>query len=200
MQVFQLDQTGFTTESKDASVSALKRGEIICYPTETFYALGIDLWNADALSRLYALKRRGIEKELPLIAGDFTQVELICDTADPRVRVFSDKFWPGPLTLVLPARTESRSFAIRISSHPVAREIASAFGMPIVSTSANRTGEPPIRDPQFLTKDFERAISVLLNAGRTSADQPSTIVSLLEQPGKILRQGAVSASEIVSLL
>ena len=200
MQVFQIDQTGFTAESKEVCVSSLKRGEIICYPTETFYALGIDLWNADALSRLYHLKQRGIEKELPMIAGDFAQVALICDTTDPRVRVFADKFWPGPLTLVLPAKTESRSFAIRISSHPVAREIARTFGRPIVSTSANRSGERPISDPQFLTKDFEGAISVLLNAGLTSGEKPSTIVSLLERPGKILREGVVSAAEIVSLL
>ncbi len=149
-------------------LDALRKGQIICYPTETFYALGIDLGNDDALIKLYALKRRPVEKELPLIASDITMVASVCDTGDSRFVDLAAKFWPGPLTVVLPSIDRSRTFAIRVSSHPVARQIAQAFGSPIVSTSANRGGEPPTFDPKHLPEDIKENITVLVDAGAST--------------------------------
>lgn len=181
-------------------VNVIRNGEVICYPTETFYALGIDLWNEAALSRLYQLKQRPLEKELPLIAADSTMVSSLCDTTDSRFPVLAKAFWPGPLTLVLPSRDGNGSYAIRVSSHPVARQLAKALGQPLVSTSANRSGEPSLHSPDQLPESMKPLIAVLVDSGPTAGSLPSTIVSLLERPGKILREGAIPAAEIVSLL
>lgn len=181
-------------------VDTLREGEIVCYPTETFYALGIDLWNEEGLQKLYALKKRPPEKQLPLIASDISMIATVCDTGDSRLAALARKFWPGPLTIVLPSTDRSRSFAIRISSHPVARQIVEAFGSPLVSTSANLTGEPAVSDPRSLTGVITAGVSILVDGGPCEGGAPSTIVSLVERPGKILREGAIEAAEIVSLL
>lgn len=181
-------------------VDALRSGELICYPTETFYALGVDVSNEQALLRLYTLKQRPLEKEPPLIASDVAMVATVCDTADSRFAAFAGRFWPGPLTLVLPSIDRSKSYAIRVSSHPVARQIAQAFGSPLVSTSANRSGEPAVKDSRFLPEPIKQAVAILVEGGVLPGGAPSTIVSLLERPGTVLRQGAISLSEIVSLL
>src|SRR5262245_22421024 len=98
----------------------LRQGGIICYPTETFYALGADPFNKSACDRLFQLKNRDSEKELPLIAASTKMVSQICDTFDPRFKILSAKYWPGPLTIVLPSLGRFRSYAIRVSSNPVA--------------------------------------------------------------------------------
>ena len=188
------------SDSLQFCVDALRAGEVICYPTETFYALGVDVSNEQALLRLYTLKERPLEKEPPLIASDIAMVATVCDTADSRFAAFAGKFWPGPLTLVLPSIDRSKSYAIRVSSHPVARQLAQAFGSPLVSTSANRSGDPAVNDSRFLPEPIKQAVAVLVEGGVLPGGAPSTIVSLLERPGTVLRQGAISLSEIVSLL
>ena len=183
-----------------AAVEALRNGEIVCYPTETFYALGIDLRNSSARQRLFSTKRRSAEKDLPLIASDMQMVSKFSDTSDPRLHALTKKFWPGPLTVVLRSLGGKGSLAIRISSHPIARELARSFGSPIVSTSANVSGEPAIAEPSLLNHEVQRYIAVLLDDGRCAGGKPSTIVSLLEKPAKILREGEISGAEILSLL
>src|SRR5262245_8322065 len=96
-------------------VETLRNGGIICYPTETFYALGVDPWNESAREKLYKLKNRPAEKELPLIASSTEMVSRFCNTSDRRFAILAEKFWPGPLTIVLPAKDHSTSYAIRVS-------------------------------------------------------------------------------------
>jgi L-threonylcarbamoyladenylate synthase len=188
------------TSSLHLCVEMLRKGGILCYPTETFYALGIDLWNQEALQNLYALKMRPQEKQLPLIASDIPMVSAVCDTGDSRFAALARKFWPGPLTIVLASTDRSTTFAIRVSSHPVARQIVEAFGSPLVSTSANLTGEPAVSAPRSLPAEIAAGVDILVDAGTCEGLAPSTIVSLVERPGKILREGAIPATEIVSLL
>jgi L-threonylcarbamoyladenylate synthase len=181
-------------------VDALHAGEIICYPTETFYALGVDPSNQQALLRLYLVKQRPLEKEVPMIASDITMVASFCDTSDSRFVTLAGRFWPGPLTMVLPALDRTKTYAIRVSSNAVARQLAQAFGLPVVSTSANLSGEPAVIDPQLLHQSIRQEIAVLVEAGPSPGGLPSTIVSLLETPGKVLREGAIPLSQFVSLL
>jgi L-threonylcarbamoyladenylate synthase len=182
------------------AVDALRSGGIVCYPTETFYALGIDPWNEDAREKLYAVKKRSEEKDLPLIACDLQMVSSICDTSDSRLAALAKRFWPGPLTIVLYSSQGTGSFAVRVSSHPIARRLAKSFGLPIVSTSANLSGEPPLQDPRSLANSVEQNVDVLLDDGLCRGKEPSTIVSLLIRPGMILREGAIPAEQVLSLL
>ena len=200
MRTIEINGGILETSALQLCVDTLRESGILCYPTETFYALGIDLWNEEALHKLYALKMRPPEKQLPLIASDIAMIATVCDTGDSRFAALARRFWPGPLTIVLPSIDRSRSFAIRVSSHPVARQIVEAFGSPLVSTSANLTGEPAVSDPRSLSGKITAGVSVLVDGGTCEGGSPSTIVSLVERPGKILREGAIPAAEIVSLL
>ncbi|MCI0412500.1 threonylcarbamoyl-AMP synthase [bacterium] len=200
MRTIQINGGILDNASLRLCVDALRKSEILCYPTETLYALGIDLWDEDALHKLYALKNRPPEKQLALIASDISMVATVCDTGDSRFAALAMRFWPGPLTIALPSTDRSTSFAIRVSSHPVARQIVEAFGSPLVSTSANLTGEPAVSDPQSLSEQITAGVSILVDGGILAGGAPSTIVSLVERPGKILREGAIPAAEIVSLL
>ena len=184
----------------DEAVQALRSGEIVCYPTETFYALGIDPLNEAAREKLYKAKGRSAEKELPLIASDEEMVAKFCDTNDPRLKKLAARFWPGPLTIVLPSKDAAHNYAIRISSNPIACNLAKSFGAPIVSTSANASGSSPVQDPRNLLDSIQKNVSLLLDAGLCPGGFPSTIISLLEKPGRILREGAIHSREILSLL
>ena len=194
MHIFRAD------EGMSVAAEALRGGEIVCYPTETFYALGIDPQNAFARQKLFVAKQRPAEKDLPLIASDLDMISSICETEDPRLHTLAKKFWPGPLTVVLHSLDRKTSRAIRISSHRVARELAKSFGTPIVSTSANLSGQPPITDPRMLDEQVRNHVAVLLDGEICAGGKPSTIVSLLENPATILREGAIPAAELLSLL
>ncbi|MBU0530995.1 MAG: L-threonylcarbamoyladenylate synthase [Candidatus Uhrbacteria bacterium] len=157
-----------TNKQIKQAVDVLKSGGVVVFPTETCYGLAADATNAQAVRRLITIKGRG-RKTLPLIASSLVMVEAYTKMSELARRV-ARKYWPGPVTLVLPARQEqiqspfrgvrSRTglkavgnrlvpqcvrddmVAIRISSHPVARALSKGLGQPIVATSANRSGEP----------------------------------------------------------
>lgn len=181
-------------------IDFLNEGGVLCYPTETFYALGVNPWNEDARKKVYELKGRNAEKNLPLIAGDLEMIQRLCDVSHPSFETLSRRFWPGPLTLVLSGLGSRETYAVRISSHPVARQISQAFGRPIVSTSANESGKAPLCHPNQLPGYMEEKIDVLIDAGPCSETAPSTIVSLLETDPRILREGIIAAEEILLAL
>lgn len=184
----------------DSAIDCLREGRVVCYPTETFYGLGIDPWNKAARERLRKAKRRPEEKEWPLIVADTAMAAHFCNVSDPRFSVLARRFWPGPLTLVLPALSGSGSYAIRVSSHPAAQRLVASFGGPIVSSSANLSGEPPCSDPSLLNPVLQKEVSLLIDGGMTTGGLASTIISLLQTPAVVLREGALPAAEALSLL
>ncbi len=200
MKVIFVQNNAIEVDALSECVAVLRSGGIVCYPTETFYALGVDPQNQTAMQKLHVLKRRPSEKDLPLIAADAAMVEAFCDTVDLRYKILSDRFWPGPLTLVLPSADHSLFYAIRVSSNPVARCISRLFGRPVISTSANRSGEQPVSNPDDLPDDLVERIGVLVNSGSMPGGAPSTIVSLLETPARILREGAIPSTQVLSIL
>ena len=177
-------------------VKALKDAGIVCYPTETFYAIGADPQSEVAVERIYKLKGRDSAKELPLIAGNLEMIERICETTHPSFQLLTSKFWPGPLTLVLPAKKAGKSFAIRISSHPIARQICDTFAAPIISTSLNESGNEPLRNIQNVPNAFLEQIDIFVDAGTCDASAPSTIVSLLEKQPRMIRKGIIPEDQI----
>lgn len=193
-------ETNLTVDWLELCLSILRNGELILYPTETFYALGIDPWNESARTRIYELKGREASKELPCIASDVEMVSRFCDVNHTAFTILTERFWPGPLTLVLPLRTRSDSIAIRVSSHPVAQQISREFQSPIVSTSANPSGEVPFTEISVLPSKFSDSVSLAIDAGTTAGGLPSTIVSLMEGKPKILRAGVIPSSQIFELL
>lgn len=179
----------------------LAAGEIVIYPTDTLYALGGLALRADAAARVRAAKGREAQKALPVVAASLLQVESLCASLTASARVLADAFWPGPLTLVLPAAprvpTELTSgtgtIAVRIPASELTRALCEQAG-PLISTSANRAGEPPA-----LTCEAAQAVvggwAAAIDAG-PGRQTPSTIVDVTVDPPRLLREGAVAWADV----
>lgn len=194
-------------EARVAEVAALLRqGGIVAYPTETFYGLGALASHHGALERLAAAKLRPEGKPLPLLAGDLAQVEEVASLASPLARRLAGRFWPGPLTIVLPAvpgldplvTAGDATVAIRIPGSEVARALALAAGGALVSTSANVSGEPPPADVGALTPALRARLDGVLDGGPTPGGLPSTLVAISGDTIRCVRDGAIPWSEVVA--
>jgi L-threonylcarbamoyladenylate synthase len=186
----------------------LARGGLVIYPTETLYALGCDPRHGAALQSLSLLKRRPADLRLPLVAADRGQLERFARLPAGAARLLADRFWPGPLTLVLPRREDAPlapwdwgpTLAVRIPGNPLSRALAAALGSPVTSTSANLSGEPPASDSAALHPQLLAGADLLLDAGALPRSLPSTLVQVSERSWRLLREGAVPLSDLVSLL
>lgn len=164
------------------AVAALRDGQVVAYPTEAVWGLGCDPFAEAAVRRVFALKCRSEAKGLILIAADITQVEpwLVALTPAQRSAVFAT--WPGPHTWVVPAPTAPRwlrgdhdSLAVRVSAHPGVQALCRAWGGPLVSTSANRSGEAPLDGPAALRQAFGPGLGYILPGALGGDAKPSEI-------------------------
>jgi L-threonylcarbamoyladenylate synthase len=181
-----------------AAAAALRRGEIVAFPTETYYGLAVDALDGEALARLFALKGRGDEKATALLVANLAMLAELCAEVPARARELAAAHWPGPLTLALPARpglpaaiVSEGCVAARVSSHPVAAALVAAFGRPLTATSANPAGAPPVRTAAEVAAHFPGAALHLLDGGETPGGPPSTLVRLRGGKVEVLRPGAV---------
>ena len=174
-------------------ITALQRGGVIAYPTEAVWGLGCDPANETAVRRLLALKQRDIAKGLILVAADVSQVEHLLAglTADQRQRVLAS--WPGPHTWVVPVpddfpywvRGEHPSVALRVSAHAGVQALCRAFGRPLVSTSANRSGLPPALSEAEVRMQLGAALDAIWPGPLGGDGKPTEIRDALS--GAILR-------------
>lgn len=189
-------------ETMDLAASRVKEGGILVYPTETFYGLGGDPFQSAVIRRIFSLKGRGPGKPLPLIAADMESVLGAVVRWPEAAQVLARAFWPGPLTLLLAAstnipravRASTGKVALRISSHPVARLLAAAAGGLVVSTSANLSGEPPVKAVEELAPALLRGVDAVLDAGPIgpcAGGLPSTIVDVTGPVPRLAREGCV---------
>jgi L-threonylcarbamoyladenylate synthase len=189
--------------------AAIMRGEVIAYPTETFYGLGADPTNAAAIERIYAIKGRRAGEALPLIAMDVDAL-LELGAQPPRLaRQLAETFWPGALTLVLPIApgrfpdaltAGGTTIAVRVPDHPVARAIASIAGGLITSTSANRSGQPPASTADEVHAALGDDVGVLVDGGATPGGAPSTIVDVTSETPRLVRAGVVPWERVLESL
>jgi L-threonylcarbamoyladenylate synthase len=181
------------------AAAAVRRGEIVAYPTETYYGLAVDALNSEALERLFALKGRSEDKASALLVSGLAMFEALCAEVPLRARELAALHWPGPLTLALPARPGLPSaivsegcVAARVSSHPVAHALVSAVGGPITATSANPSGTPPVRGAGELPSLFSQRGFHLLDGGQTPGGVPSTLVRIRGGQVEVLRRGPIA--------
>ena len=190
------------------SVQTLLSGGIVAYPTETFYALGVKFDCEESLRRLYHLKQRPREKALPLIIGDRTLLQSLCPSISTTGMSLMEKFWPGPLTLVLPAlgtisdyvTAGTHTVAIRIPGESFALRLAQAARFPFTATSANLSGKPPSADAETVTAYFNAELDLLIDGGTTAGGLPSTIVDVTAEPARLLREGAVRRENMAAYI
>jgi L-threonylcarbamoyladenylate synthase len=190
------------------AVAALREGRIVVYPTETFYGLAADPFSVLAMERLFALKGREATKTVALIAPDAASAFALASAVPTIAHRLAGRFWPGPLTLVLPARNGLHDWLIgpdggvgvRVSPDPIALALATSFGHPITATSANLAGEPPATTLASARAAFGDRVSVYLDGGELMAAMPSTVVGCDHNGWRIIRQGAITANEIAAAL
>ncbi len=187
------------------AVDALSGGDIVGLPTDTVYGLAADPFHTGASDRLFRLKSRPRAVGLPVLVAGEEQALGLC-TAVPKVaRRLMERYWPGPLTLVLPRRPDldadlgedDETIGIRCPAHPVPLAICGRLG-PIATTSANRHGEPPLTTAEEVAKALGCEVVLVLDAGK--CDQPpSTVVDCTGEAPKVLREGPVPAHEVAAL-
>jgi len=188
-----------------AAGEVLRRGGIVVYPTETFYGLGALARAGGALDRLARAKLRPEGKPLPLLAADRAQVEEVAVLRGRAARL-AERFWPGPLTLVLPARLGlsaavtggTGTVGIRIPGSEVARALAAAAGGALVSTSANPSGGPPPARVEDLDQALREAVDLVLDGGATPGGLPSTVVEVGPEGVRVVRAGAIAVERVLA--
>ena len=166
-----------------AVARAVRSGGLIAYPTEAVYGLGCDPRNEPAVRRLLALKRRSAHKGLILIAADFAQLAPFLRPLTPAELGWLHASWPGPHTWLVPARSGTShwlrgrhdTLAVRVTAHPLAAALCRACGHPLVSTSANLSGQPPIRDPDELQETLGKDVDYIVPLPPGTLDKPTPI-------------------------
>jgi len=176
----------------EQAAAMLREGGLVAFPTETVYGLGADAGNPKAIERLNQVKGRPPDKPYSIHLHDAAQIQEFVDAVPPMAQRLMDRFWPGPLTIVLAAR-RSGSVGFRLPKHPVARAFLAACGRAVVAPSANRSGFPPPTDGQEVREALGAQFDVLLDAGPTSLGRESTVVSVVGDRLAVLREGAIPA-------
>jgi len=188
------------------AVAILQSGGVVAIPTDTLYGLAVDPRRSDAIERLFAIKGRRSDVAVPLIAADLAQATEAGEFGLKEL-VLARAFWPGPLSIVVPARhTIARAAlgggttaAIRVPANESARALAVAFGFALTATSANASGEPPAETADAVQKCVP-AVDLILDGGRVAGGAPSTIVRIDGGVPTLVRDGAIAWDRVIRSL
>lgn len=186
------------------AASVIQKGGLLVYPTDTFYGLGCDAWNAASLKKIFALKGRPPEKPLLLLIAEAGDLRKLAKDVPPRAKRLMDAYWPGPLTLVFSASEAvpreacagTGKIGIRMPGCLFTRELIKRSGVPLVGTSANISGKGEAEDIKSIQGDFGEQVQLYIDAGKQSAKAASTVVDLTGKGPVILREGLIPKKEI----
>jgi L-threonylcarbamoyladenylate synthase len=186
----------------------LNAAELLALPTETFYALAAHPFQEKALAHLFSLKKRTLDKPvLLLVSGPDMVSQLARDIPDLAQELMA-RFWPGPLTLILPSRPElspwltggTRGVGLRQPRQEATCRLIAALGFPVTGTSANRAGEPALTRAEEVERDFGGDLALILDAGPCPGGLPSTVVDVTVRPPCLVRAGAVTRADLLELI
>src|SRR3990167_10703036 len=177
----------------DLAVSYLKEGKVIAHPTEAVFGLACDPDNIDAVSRILQIKHRAIDKGFILVGSSWEQLESLITYIQPELLTRVFETWPGPTTWLFPASEKvpfwitgnRKSVAIRITAHPVAKSLCEKFGAPLISTSCNKSGNPPARDIRTIQLTLSNTVDYVIDAPLGGRLRPTEIRDALT--GEIIR-------------
>lgn len=184
-----------------AAAEAVRDGEVVGLPTETVYGIGVDPALPDATRRIFEVKKRPESVAIPLLIAEPADAALFAEL-DDRASGLIERYWPGPLTLVLPRLPQvdfhlggdATTVGLRCPAQPTALALLAECG-PLAVTSANRHGEAPARTAAELRSSLGRGVRVVVDGGRCEG-KPSTVLSLIGREPTVLREGALSFSEL----
>ena len=189
-----------------AALQALEAGRVVALPTDTVYGLGVDPFRPGASDRLFAIKRRPRTVDLPLLVAGADQVLTVATAVPPIAARLMGRYWPGPLTLVLPRRPDlaadlgddEATVGVRCPDHEVPLMLCRRRG-PLATTSANLHGQPTLTTAAEVEAALGEALAVVLDGG-PCAGEPSTVVDCTGEAPKCLREGRIPWTEIQSAL
>ena len=205
-------QTQIMTPETPAVVSTaatyLKSGELVAIPTETVYGLGADGLNPEAVAKIFAAKGRPQDNPLILHIADAKELDTLCHSIPEAAYKLADAFWPGPLTMVLPAReivpkcttANLPTVAVRCPDCEITRDIIRAAGVPVAAPSANISGKPSTTTADHVYHDHNGKIPLIVDGGPCRVGVESTIIDLTETPPRLLRPGGITPEQLTEVL
>ncbi len=194
-RVFTMTDGAVDSQRLAEAATLLRRGGLVAFPTETVYGLGADATNTQAIERLNRVKGRPPGKPYSLHLGSVEQFFQLVEEVPALARRLIDRWWPGPLTLIIP-RPDGARVGYRVPDHPLAQAFLSACGVPVAAPSANRSGEPPPSHAAAVIDALGEAIDGVIDGGPTRLGRESTVVEVQGARLTIHREGAIASAEI----
>jgi L-threonylcarbamoyladenylate synthase len=197
---------GMSMDDIKEAAKLVLEGRLIAYPTDTVYGLGCNPFDADAVDRLVQAKDR-IKGSLPILVSSFKDAERLGQISR-LAAILANRFWPGPLTLVVrprsnfPARITGDSLLVglRVPNHETARRLIKECDGALIGTSANISGRPSLRTAEEVFRELEGRVDLVVDGGPASLGRESTVVKVLEDETTVLREGAISRDDILKAL
>ena len=196
------------TENIKQAAAFIRNGALVAVPTETVYGLAGNGLDASAVSRIYEVKGRPAVKPLSLMVPGEEAMDLYCRDVPKQARALAAKFWPGPLTIVLPAKEEipgivlagGKTVGLRCPDHPLTLALLRECGLPLAAPSANPSGEPSPKTAEQVLGYFDGKIEAVIDGGPCGIGTESTLIDMSGKPYRILRQGALDRKAIAEAL
>lgn len=190
------------------AVDTVKSGGVIAFPTDTFYALGVDAMNELAIRKAFEIKRRPATTPMPVLISEIPQAETFTSCFNAELRALAERFWPGALTIVVEANEDVPdvlmggfgTVGLRIPDHGLARRLITEAGCGITGTSANISGEPPTKDWRVVDEAIGIELDAIVIGECGDESVASTVVQVFGGSIRILRKGPISAAEIETAL
>lgn len=208
--ILQVDFENPNTSSKaiENIQSILKSGGVIAFPTDTFYGLGADPFNLDALAKIFQIKQRSADKPLLMLIHSFDQLADITQEVTNNARKLMEHFWPGPLTLIFKAApglpdaltAGTGTIGIRLPSHSFTRRLLETLDRPLTAPSANISNEAEPKTAQQVKSALGEKLDLIIDGGPAPGEKPSTVLDITTNPPTLIREGALSLSDLESVL
>jgi len=195
-------------DALEIASAAILNGSVISIPTDTFYALGADPFNLRAVEQIFQIKGRQGWKPLLLLVDSVDQAEKIARNIPDDFYKIAEQFWPGPLTLILPAANNlpfkvtggTGTVGMRIPELAITRLLIRAIDLPVIGTSANLSAHPACATADEVLHQLGGKIELVLDYGKLNGTAASTILDLTQQPARVIREGAVPAKDLAKYL
>ena len=186
----------------------LKNGGLVAIPTETAYGLAANALDPEAVRKIFIAKCRPQDNPLIVHVSSMEEISPLVEKIDPRLYELAEKFWPGPLTVIMkksdlvPPEVSAglNTVAIRMPSHECARAIIAAAGVPLAAPSANASGKPSPTEAAHVAQDLDGKIDAIVDGGECSVGVESTVVTLATDPPTLLRPGGITPEQLISVL
>ncbi len=206
--ILRVDREIPSPDSLKKAVIFLRKGGIVAFPTDTFYGLGVDIFCKAALERIYQAKGRKATNPILVVIANITYLRSLTAQVSEEAKSLIKQFWPGPLTLLFPARSdlpsalvgETGKIGVRIPAHPTALALLNEWNGPLTATSANPTGQKSPMTVQEISLSLKKKLDLILDAGPTTGENESTIIDTTLHPPRLVREGQIPFDKAMETL